>query len=457
MTVSILDPESVDVSPLAVRVTMLALLTDEGEFRRWWDVCRPILTIDEHYAEVVARVDAYVAVHGRPPSVDTLVDSIENDGELPTVRRSVLLKVILDVLGAPVDDWHHHRDNVAANVRRRSFRAALDRAEELLAAGDYSAIVRSFQEASDVATKRDLGTVGFFSPGAVEARFERRVDPEVVRKRIALQIGALDKHLHGGVAPKTLSVFVGGTGRGKSLALVHVGRMAVLQGQRVLHLTLEMTSDEIVDMYDCAFTGTKREEVGSSAGKIRSEFLARFSGYGDSLRIVERPQYSLSPEDLSSLVLSFARDGYPVDVLILDYADLMTGGRRFSKAESRRHELNFIYTWLQRIAKENGAIVVTGTQTNRGGLDRKKRVDLTDISEDISKAWIADHVFCINQNEEEKDANRCRIFLAKNRSGVANVEVAFVQDPSRATFAIPSPFSSSRTVPAAEREGGSEG
>ena len=264
--------------------------------------------------------------------------------------------------------------------------------------------------------------------------------------------------IRGGLKPRTLSVFVASTGKGKSTALVHFGRMAVLQAQKVMHITLELEECDIVDKYDSCFTGVKIAELETEAGKVREIFEKKFTKYADSLRIVEKSEYSLSPSELTTYLSLLQREGkwFP-DVLIVDYADLMTGGRGFKVGGSdRRHELNHIYTWLHRIAKDFNLIVVTATQANRGSIN-KKTLTLVDIAEDISKAWVSDHIFCISQEEHELRDNKCRVFIAKNRGGAAFAEVTFMQDLSRATFAVMSSAVSSRIVPVEEIAGVSMG
>ena len=52
-----------------------------------------------------------------------------------------------------------------------------------------------------------------------------------------------------------LNVITGETGAGKSMALVHLGAQAVLEGKTVVHYTLELADTVVATRYDSCITG----------------------------------------------------------------------------------------------------------------------------------------------------------------------------------------------------------
>ena len=332
------------LTAVAVRVILASLIADEDEFARWWPyVGTDLFSIDESYERIASIVTDYSKRHGHAPSFETIEDALRTDQRLSTADREVASDALKEVLESPVEDWHHYRDHLRLYVRKRAHVVALQAAERHVETGDFESAHRAFAEAMSAGLERDEGTVDFFGPASVEQRWERRTDPKHAVKRVALQMGNLDTHMRNGLKPKTLTVFIGAPGGGKSTALVHYGKVAVLQGQKVLHITLELESSEIVDKYDSAFTGISHNRLEAEAGKVRNEFLTQFSRYGDALRVVERPEYSLQPEELSAQLKAMRREGvfFP-DILLIDYADLMTGGTKFKGSSDKRFELNFI-------------------------------------------------------------------------------------------------------------------
>lgn len=446
-----MTPPSGELSPLAIRTIMAGLLADDDKFHRWWPMVGPGFFVDPYYNRIAEFVDLFYKKYGKPPDFEVVQDKFKTDPGLSSDERDMCLRVIDDVLAAPVEHWAYYEEHLALFVRKQAFLDAHEKAEILIERGDFEGTLKLLAEANSAGVTRDSGTTDFFLTPSIEARFDRRTDPKAVVKRVALQMGNTDTHMRGGLKPKTLTVFVAVTGGGKTTALVHFGRVAVLQGQKVLHITLELETTDIVDKYDSSFTGIKYDDLEKDAGKVRGDFLSKFSKYGDALRIIERPEYSLTPQDLESFLLILQREGkfFP-DVLLVDYADLMTGGKQFTRGgQDRRFELNFIYTWLHRIAKTFNLIVVTATQANRGAMG-KNIIMLEDIAEDISKSWIADHILAVCQTVKERLDGKCRLFLAKNRWGRAFVEVTFNQDLAKCTFAVPSPFASSRILSSEE-------
>ena len=60
----------------------------------------------------------------------------------------------------------------------------------------------------------------------------------------------LDNITGGGITPKTLTVFLGGTGVGKTLVKTHLAAQYVKQGFDVLYITMEMSQEKIAERID---------------------------------------------------------------------------------------------------------------------------------------------------------------------------------------------------------------
>jgi replicative DNA helicase len=69
-------------------------------------------------------------------------------------------------------------------------------------------------------------------------------------QRYPFGIEMLDKITGGGISPKTLTVFLGGTGSGKTLVKTHLASQYIKQGFDVLYITMEMAQERIAERVD---------------------------------------------------------------------------------------------------------------------------------------------------------------------------------------------------------------
>ena len=58
----------------------------------------------------------------------------------------------------------------------------------------------------------------------------------------------------------------------------------------------------------------------------------------------------------------------------------------------------------------------TASQTNRSGLNAEV-ITMESISEAFNKCFVADFIFSLSRTAQDKQANKGRIFIAKNRNG----------------------------------------
>lgn len=443
-------PSLVELSPVAVQTILAGCFLDSEFFGRWGALLTPDFWGDTYYNRVARFLYDYYAKYGKVPDFLVMVDFFASDTSLSEEDREVYAGVFDTLLSSPLEDLPFYTDHLKIYIRARAFRSAMALAEEHLEKNRFDAAMDEFVKANLVATDRNFGTVGFFTKEAIEARCMERLSPVgILQTRIPLQIGNLDYYLQKGLRKKTLSVFVGATGFGKTQALIHVAKVAVTQGFKAMYVSLELDAADIADRLECACTGMTYTMLAEVAPEIRKKMQAGYTHYGDALRIISYPEYSMTPDDLSGLIDSMARDSkFQPDLLLIDYADLMKSPQRY---HDRRFEFNAIYTLLHKMAKEKNLVVVTATQTNREGMN-KPIVRLADIAEDISKAWISDHIFSICQTPLEQAESKARIFIAKNRSGAPFKEISFQQDYSTCRFALPLASMSVRTVPPKELE-----
>jgi hypothetical protein len=90
-------------------------------------------------------------------------------------------------------------------------------------------------------------------------------------------------------------------------------------------------------------------------------------------------------------------------MVLVDYADLL---RPVRSSGEKRHELEETYEFP----------IWTASQTNRGGLNAEV-ITMEAISEAFNKCFVADFIFSLSRTVEDKQSNKGRLFVAKNRNG----------------------------------------
>ena len=110
--------------------------------------------------------------------------------------------------------------------------------------------------------------------------------------------------------------------------------------------------------------------------------------------------------------LEYTEDFVP-DVIVIDYADIVAPERFL---EQERSNVNQVWKYMKRIARERHCLILTATQTNRQALE-KKNVSQVHTSEDIRKLAHVDCMMTLNQTDREKKEGIYRVAIMVKREG----------------------------------------
>jgi hypothetical protein len=232
----------------------------------------------------------------------------------------------------------------------------------------------------------------------------------------------VDKITQGGLGRGELGVVVAPTGAGKSMALVHLGAMAVKAGLQVIHYTLELSDTVVASRYDSCLTGVPLTSLMDQKEMILEE-VKNIKG---KLIIKEYPTKTASTSVLKNHIKRVVGAGQKVDMIIVDYGDLLKPCVHYKE---KRTELETIYEELRAMAQEFVCPVWTASQTNRSGLNAEV-VTMESISEAFNKCFVADFIFSVSRTVDDKKTNSGRIFIAKNRNGPDGIVMPLYMDTS---------------------------
>ena len=242
-------------------------------------------------------------------------------------------------------------------------------------------------------------------------RFELKM-----RNPVSTAWDEIDNITKGGLGKRELGVVVAPTGAGKSMALAHLGAMAVIKGKTVVHYTLELADTVVGQRYDSCITGIRLQDLMS----MKESILGVIEHIPGQLIIKEYPTKSASTRTLGIHLEKLRQKGIEPDMIIVDYADLLKPTATGFKSQELRHSLGNTYEELRAIAQSWDIPVWTASQTNRSGLNAEV-ITMEAISEAFNKCFVADFICSISRTMEDKTENKGRMFVAKNRNGIDGI------------------------------------
>lgn len=348
------------------------------------------------------RMEAGSVTRDEIAAVNDLVDEAEDAG-LPTEQEALQLVVPVLRRRMQYDAIRMAHSNYGSDKPMDRVMSMLDRAASL-GRNDASLGVK----------------VGGSSFEAIEAL--RRLE------RLPLGVDELDSDLGGGVPRGTLSMFMGGSGDGKSMALSHVAAFASRAGMFVVYATLELPEAYVLARIKANHTGETIDSIvlgNPSARKKLVDNPPRGPCYVKEFA----PQVTTNSDIQQWIVECEAAEGRPVDVVIVDYADKMT---ETSKDKSTYKVMELVYERLRTYVFSTKKWGFTASQTQRGDQRKSSRpADLDDVADSVNKVRVVDLVITLNLDDGQMLYN-----IAKNRYGAAKQTVGPLPvDFSRAAIA----------------------
>ena len=293
------------------------------------------------------------------------------------------------------------KDKAIDFCRKQVLKGAMLQSAKLLKSSSFEEIEKLIKEALVLGTDNDFGHN--FRKDLLK-RFEL-----ITRDPISTGWPRMDEIVKGGLGKSELGVVVAPTGAGKSMVLVHLATQALLQGKTVVYYTLELKDTVVGQRFDCCITDVPLQEH----RERQKEIVSKVKDLEGTLIIKEYPTKSASVSTLKNHIEKLRKRGIEPNMILVDYADLLRPPRATGE---KRHELEETYEGLRGLAQTYEIPCWTASQTNRGGLNAEV-ITMESISEAFNKCFVADFIFSLSRTVQDKQANKGRIFIAKNRNG----------------------------------------
>jgi replicative DNA helicase len=385
----------------------------------------------KHLRVFISKIGQYrkkYGVHPTPNIMMTIIRTgLEEQPESVKIRiRDYYARVLAS--GLVPSSAEYIKDTALDFCKKQKLKEALIKSVELIKSSSFDEVSKVIDNALKLGSDNSLGYEYL-------ADFEKRFE---LKSRDPVSTGwhHIDEASIGGLGKGELGVVVAPTGAGKSMALVHLGAQALIQGRNVLHYTLELADTVVASRYDSAITGVELRNLPVFKEKVYDE-IKDISG---KLIVKEYPTRSASIQTIKNHIDKLRRRDFIPGLIIVDYGDLIRP-ESFGK-EEKRHQLETIYEELRGLAQLCECPLWTASQTNRSGLNAEV-ITMESISEAFNKCFVADLIFSLSRTIEDKNTNTGRIFVAKNRNGPDGLIYPIFMDPSSVTIKVLDPTNES--------------
>ncbi len=369
------------------------MLSDAETFVRCQSIFDPEL-FDRKLQATAKFINDYVNEHSVLPTYDIVNASTQAD------------------LKPPGDLREEHYDWLLSDfetfIRHKGLEQAILKSADLLEKGEYGPVEDLVKQAVQIGLTKDMGTDYFADP---RARLMRIKD-----KNGQMSTGwqTVDKRLFGGMNRGELNIFAGGSGAGKSLFLANLGVNWALQGMNVVYLTLEL-SEELVSMrIDSMVTEIPTRDIFKQIDEV--EMKVKVIGKKAGTYQVKYMPSGKTANDIRSYMKEYEiKMGRKIDILLVDYLDLLMPQSRKISAENLFVKDKYVSEELRNLAMEKQCVLVTAAQLNRGAVEEVE-YDHSHISGGLSKIQTADNVFGIFTSRAMRERGKYQIQLMKTRS-----------------------------------------
>jgi len=390
------------------------------EDRPFADQITEVLNVEflelEYLRVFVAKIVEYRTKYGKHPSTNAMISVIrtELDRESEVTQKQVRDYYARVHTNEMSDDIDYIKETSLDFCRKQKLKEAMMKSVNLLQTCSFDEISKVINDALKLGSENNFG-YDFI------ADFEERYKPKF---RLPVTTGwkEIDTITSGGLGRNELGVVIAPTGAGKSMALVHLGSQAIKEGKTVIHYTLELQDTVVACRYDSCITQYPLSDLTN----FKDEIYEEIKDLDGTLIVKEYPTKSASTNTIKAHLARLIKRGITPGLIIVDYADLL---RPVVVRKEKRTELESIYEELRGLSNEMNCPVWTASQTNRSGLNAEV-VTMEQISEAFNKCFVADFICTLSRTIEDKQNNRAKMFIAKNRNGPDGIVYDLFMDTS---------------------------
>jgi archaellum biogenesis ATPase FlaH len=393
------------------KVYLEMMLSDAQSFVRCQTIFDHTL-FDRKLQDAAEFINTYVSEHNALPTQDMVNASCKTDLKTPEGLREEHYDWLLQ--------------EFETFTRHKGLERAILESANLLEEGNYGPVEDKIKNAVQVGLQKDLGIDYFDDPKG------RLMGLKDNNGQVSTGWKTLDKKLFGGFNRGELNIFAGGSGAGKSLFLANLGVNWAIEGMNVIYLSFELSEALVAMRIDSMMTDIPTKEIFKDLDGV--EMKVKLMGKKSGAFQIKYMPSGKNANDIRSYVKEYEiKTGRKVDVLLIDYLDLMMPMSRKVSPSDLFIKDKFVSEELRNLAMESKTVFVTASQLNRGAVEEIE-FDHSHISGGLSKIQTADNVIGIFTSRAMRERGRYQIQLMKTRSssGVgAKIDLEFDIDSLR--------------------------
>ncbi|MDD3395815.1 MAG: replicative DNA helicase [Acidaminococcaceae bacterium] len=415
-----------------------AMLIDQEAVNRVLEVLQP----DDFYRQdnrVIYLAMANLNKNNQPVDLVTVAEELQHMEKLEAVGGSSTLTALSNAVPTSANVLYH-----AGIVKDKALRRQLiSTATEIVASG--------YEEGNDIDQTLDSAEKDILQVAKGRQASEFATMKEVVNlamdridkmynegglKMTGLPSGFVDfDRMTAGLQPSDLIIIAARPSMGKSTIVLNMAQYLALKKQKkVAVFSLEMSKEQLVQRMICA-------EAGVDASKLRLGQLTE-KEWNDVVTAVDRlSRADIFLDDTPGIsgmeMRAKARrlknsSGGGLDLIIVDYLQLMQGNSSKRSSENRQQELSDISRSLKALGRELNVPVIALSQLSRSVEQRpNKRPMLSDLRESGALEQDADIVAFLYRdayyNPDTEEPNLTEFIIAKHRNGPTGTVKLFFQ------------------------------
>jgi archaellum biogenesis ATPase FlaH len=305
----------------------------------------------------------------------------------------------------------------------------------------YNAVLESIQILDDGSKDKDKGSIPKLLSDALAVSFDSHVGHDYLEdseerfgfyhrkeNHFAFDLDYLNKITDGGLLTKTLNVFMGGPGAGKTLVMCHLASWYLTQGKNVLYITLEMSEERISERIDANLLNTPLKDLAELPKSMYDKKVERIRNKTTGKLIIkEYPTAQAGVGHFRHLVNELAmKKSFSPDIIIVDYINICTSSRIKPGGNINSYTyIKSIAEELRGFAVEQVVPLITATQVNREGFGNSD-IGMENTAESFGLPATADLFLALITSEELEALNQIMIKQLKNRYNDPTIHRRFV-------------------------------
>ncbi len=431
-----------DLSQIAEAAVIGSLLIGTTEFPIAFQVLDPSYFGDETRCRIFIAASQVVS-EGNDPELMSIGRAYERK-----YKKRFPLEIASDCMeGKPTVDspeWpyglgflRHYCDMVVEGYRLRGIARAAEGLQKDATSGALSP--DSLQESAG-SILRGFEAKGGSEDGSITEGLTEVADGLLANEEnrgLALGFLPLDARIAAGIRPGGLVIVGGRPSMGKSTLVMNFALKLALRKKSTLFVSLEVNKEMVQETLLKAASGCNLKELKADTVR-RNEAVGILESCSTTLHLATQPKGKLTPSSVEEMVRRYKRE-FGLDVLIIDYLQLMGGDGRFP---SRREEVESVSAALKRLASSEEIVIIALSQLSRAVDERVgQQPVLRDLREGGGIEQDADVCLLLRRESYyepgrnfDPRADQIDVIVAKNRfGGIGVVKLGYDLEASRIT------------------------